>query len=302
MILHALLAEALAESYIRRAGRIWLPGYRNDLLAAAAEPEDDSLKLGDAAGIGTAYDDSAGELPQVAKESDHAQAFLGLDPPGVQSKQAAANGVQAAAAQPPAPSAASKSEQASPPAEHPPIEALAAASPFGVPGDGGGLVPGTLKSKAAKSAEPDQPPQNEASATSAEPAQQATQNASVAPPAGIPAEQAKTESDPVSTIVDARFRSGKTDIQSGRAHKITRPHLSLAAQADLLSIASPVLTLKITVDASGHVQNVAVFKSSGSGNIDEGCKLAAYDWWFEPAKDRNGAARGDVILFNIRFI
>ena len=72
--------------------------------------------------------------------------------------------------------------------------------------------------------------------------------------------------------------------------------------ADLMTRASPMLVLKIHVDETGKVTSADVFRSSGSADVDQPCKLAAYNWWFEPAKDKAGKPIKDVILFAIRFI
>lgn len=120
--------------------------------------------------------------------------------------------------------------------------------------------------------------------------------------AADPAPQGDSESDPISTVGSAEFRRGSTDVQLGRKHKITRPHLTLAGEADLLTLRSPMVVLKINIDQTGKVTSVSIFRSSGSNEVDQPCKVAAYNWWFEPAKDKDGKAVKDVILFAIRFI
>ena len=117
-----------------------------------------------------------------------------------------------------------------------------------------------------------------------------------------PAPQANTESDPVTTIGGADFRMGSASVRLGRKYKLTRPHLSLAAQADLMTTAKPGLVLKIKIDSTGKVISAEIYRSSGSNAVDQPCKVAAYDWWFEPPRDAGGKPTGDVILFYIRFI
>jgi TonB family protein len=60
--------------------------------------------------------------------------------------------------------------------------------------------------------------------------------------------------------------------------------------------------LKLRIDETGKVYSATIFRSSGSNNIDEPVKLAAYSWWFEPAKDQNGKPTKDVILFTVGFL
>ena len=46
---------------------------------------------------------------------------------------------------------------------------------------------------------------------------------------------------------------------------------------------------------------VQVLKSSGSRDIDQACKVAAYQWWLEPTKDKSGKPIKDVVPFTIGF-
>jgi TonB family protein len=119
--------------------------------------------------------------------------------------------------------------------------------------------------------------------------------------AADPAPQGSTESDPSSTRGFAEFRAGSTSVRLGRKFKLTRPRLSLASINDLMAVATPTVVLKLTIDESGNVISADVYRSSGSTNIDQPCQLAAYNWWFEPTKDKSGRPIKDVILFTIRF-
>jgi TonB family protein len=119
--------------------------------------------------------------------------------------------------------------------------------------------------------------------------------------AADPAPLGSTESDPTSTRGFAEFRAGSTSVRLGRKFKLTRPRLSLASINDLMAVASPTVVLKLTIDESGNVISADVYRSSGSTNVDQPCQLAAYNWWFEPTKDKSGKPIKDVILFTIRF-
>ena len=117
-----------------------------------------------------------------------------------------------------------------------------------------------------------------------------------------PAPQGSTESDPTSTVGSVQFRAGSTEVRLGRKFKLTRPQLSIAARTDLMTRARPVVVLKISIDETGKVVSASVYRSSGSIHIDQPCQLAAYEWWFEPLKDKSGKPQKDVILFAISFI
>jgi TonB family protein len=62
------------------------------------------------------------------------------------------------------------------------------------------------------------------------------------------------------------------------------------------------VVLKISIDETGKVISASVYRSSGSIHIDQPCQLAAYEWWFEPLKDKSGKLQKDVILFAISFV
>jgi hypothetical protein len=117
-----------------------------------------------------------------------------------------------------------------------------------------------------------------------------------------PAPQTDSESDPFSKEGAVKFKRGSTDVQFGRQHKIIRPRLGLAAQTDMLNLRDPItLVLALTLDDTGKVIRVEVLKTSGSHNIDQACKVAAYQWWLEPTKDKSGKPIKDVVPFVIGF-
>jgi TonB family protein len=117
-----------------------------------------------------------------------------------------------------------------------------------------------------------------------------------------PAPQADGEIDPFSKTYSAEFRTGRTRVQIGRKHKLTRPRVLLAGQMDLIGRANARVVLAIRTDASGKVTTVAIEKSSGSQNVDQPALVAAYDWWFEPPKDAAGRPLPDGFLFTLSFV
>ncbi|HVT90001.1 MAG TPA: TonB family protein [Tepidisphaeraceae bacterium] len=285
LAIHALLLASTAELYIHSFGtHIQLAAPERPLppLDPLLQPrydEDDNNpwnRLGDSNSNGNSTGNSPGDQPMVAQKGMQNQPLLSLDPVGAgQIGDAPTESVlPRGAGEPSAPS--------------PQVEASAPVPeiPFGLQGTDGEFV----------SPRPAKP---------ASPAVQPSQGQQVQPGASAsadPAPQSSTESDPVSTVGGVDFRPGSATVRLGRKYKLTRPHLTLAARADLMTGAQPAVVLKIKIDSTGKVINAEIFRSSGSSSVDQPCKLAAYEWWFEPPKDAAGNPTGDVILFAIRFI
>jgi hypothetical protein len=121
------------------------------------------------------------------------------------------------------------------------------------------------------------------------------------PPAD-PAPMAESETDPFSVKDGVRFVRGREAAQFGRKHKLVRPRLTLAGQTALLEVPAPIIVvLRLHLDAAGNVTRAEIARSSGSPEIDLPCKVAAYQWWLEPTRDRSGNAIADVVPFVIRF-
>jgi TonB family protein len=116
-----------------------------------------------------------------------------------------------------------------------------------------------------------------------------------------PAPQSDSESDAFSVLGSVQFRAGRVIVQSGRQVKTRRPRIGLAGMVELAQRSTAQVELKVSVDAAGKVTDVDVARSSGSNDIDQPCRVAMYDWWFEPKKDRSGRAVPDVFRFTISF-
>src|SRR5450432_2438393 len=292
LTLHTLLLRAAADIYIREIGHISLPGFprveiQNALLVEP--PDDPEHRLGASDAHGESLSASPGETPMQATKGPQNQPFLSLDPAGpgkggddpsdslLPPGQAAAESSAAVSPSPPEPAQDAAPAQAESPA------------PFGVDDSASDFAsPKPVAQAQASAASPQHPAQ------SASPAMQA---AAAEKPAADPSPQGDSESDPIAVAGAAVFHHGSTQVRMGRNHKLTRPHLSLAAQADLLTLPQPIVVLKLKLDETGKVNSATIFRSSGSNNVDEPVKLAAYNWWFEPAKDARGKPVKDVILF-----
>jgi len=119
-------------------------------------------------------------------------------------------------------------------------------------------------------------------------------------PSADPAQESDSESDPFmkhhgSVVV----RDGKVEVQFGRKVKTTVPRLGIAGQIALAELEDPTLVFEISIEPSGAVSAVEFVHKSGRITLDEPCKEAIYNWWFEPAKDKSGKPVADVVLFTI---
>jgi len=119
--------------------------------------------------------------------------------------------------------------------------------------------------------------------------------------AADPAPKAESEIDPISKVDSLNLRRGSTVARSGRKHRVTRPQLDLAAKADLFSLRAGSLVLGLRIDQTGNVSHVKILRSSGSEALDQTCKVAAYNWWFEPLTDKTGRRIADEFPFVIVF-
>jgi TonB family protein len=120
-------------------------------------------------------------------------------------------------------------------------------------------------------------------------------------PAGDPAPQSDSESDPFSKVGSVVFRPGSIEARVGRKVKTIRPRLTLAGQVDVIALEYPTVQLKVKIDESGKVVSVDVIRSSGSNEIDLSCQRAMYAWWIEPAKAADGKAMADVMVWDLAF-
>ena len=119
-------------------------------------------------------------------------------------------------------------------------------------------------------------------------------------PSADPAQESDSESDPFQEHpMSAILRDGKLEVRGGRKVKTTRPNFLPGALGDFLANPNPSVLLKVSILPSGAVKNVDIVRSSGSVQIDTPCRVAVYDWWFEPTHDKRGRPIGDVVLFTI---
>jgi TonB family protein len=260
--------------------------------AEPSVPDGSEFEIGEPLGKGYATHDLAGRREQMAREAPQDQPSLSLDPVGssrvVEVPSAPIEmSVNPAPVVPSAVPGAGANEI--PPATPllPPeveqslrrdrIEAAAVPVPFDLPSPAHGAEAATV------------PPVVELSIPQAVPQQppalaQATPRSPVAGTGADPAPQSDSESDAFSVLGSVQYRSGRVSVQSGRQVKTRRPKIGLAGMVELAQRSSAHVELNVSVDSSGAVTNVEVARSSGSNNIDQPCRVAMYDWWFEPKK------------------
>jgi TonB family protein len=305
--LHAALIRWRAEAYIAannpvRLGalnRLWI----TEQVSQAQPPQDVGL-LGDEKGTGYATDASPGDLELLARKGEQDQTFLSRDPQSLGQAGQTASKSHA----PPGENGANGSKTAEQEAE-----AQSNNHPFGLQQTAQQPMPAFKTPKdhgdgPAAAPHPDQPPVQAAVAqASASPAvsmmayQAPSGRPGQEPSAASPAPQGQSDSDPFAVVGSLEFRPGSTKVQCGRKHRITRPQLSWDTIYDFQGMVSATVVLELQLDETGQVINSIVIKSCGSSSIDQPCRLAAYSWWFEPAKDATGKPVKDVIRFTIKF-
>jgi hypothetical protein len=231
------------------------------------------LRLGRADGTGTATDESPGDEPMQARHAEQDQPLLRRDP--------GANGTM--------------NEELAPPAgEVAPQVGVAALEQQDEP------MP-QRSPKRVLSSDGEQPAAEQSAAAAAEPIAAAASGAAravVPPRGGTPAPQGESDSDAFSSSPGSiEFRGGKVVARLGRQHRITRPRINLAGLVDTVSLHQLALVMELRIDTTGNVVAARIVQSSGSDQIDQACRLAAYEWWFEPLKGRST----ETFAFGIRF-
>jgi TonB family protein len=304
LALHAAVIRWRAEAYVSANSLIRLAGFDRILVAQAPgpmSPQDVGL-LGDDTGNGYATDPDPGDQPLKARQGEQDQSYLSRDP---QSFGQMGTQVSRSLA-PPGQNGANGSSSA-----QDTTESQSSDHPFGVqqksePAPSFKAPPDPQKGPAPKP-NPDTPPskatvaQSTASTVSMTAYRAPTGRPGPADSAASQAPQGQSDSDPFAVVGSAEFRPGSTKVQLGRKHRITRPRLSWDTVYDFQGMLSASVTLELQLDETGQVISAIVLQSSGSQSIDQPCRLAAYEWWFEPAKDATGKPVKDTIKFTIKF-
>ncbi|CAN5609201.1 hypothetical protein BH09PLA1_BH09PLA1_32960 [soil metagenome] len=318
LLLHAFIVVTAVD--LDAARRIFLSGFsrataieaKSDrILISLPEPDPDE-QLGRADGSGDTMDDSPGELPMQARKGPQNQALLSRDPAGAARMRAdlsdsvlSAGSAGAAMTSPPPPDRSAESRAAQQAVEESIEAPEQRAIPFGV-GSVDQQPNDVLFDRPATPARAAQPeiiaaaPQAEATVAAADSATPGKPGAPDSPADAAP--QSDTESDPFSIVDAVQFRAGGTKARLGRASRLTVPRIGMSGMVDQHQIGRAQLVLEITIDSTGNVRQATILKSSGSQNIDQACRITAYEWWFEPKKGKNGnALKEEKFLFLISF-
>jgi TonB family protein len=251
--------------------------------------------IGQPEATGYATHDLAGRREQQAREAPQDQPSLSLDPVGTSPR------VELPSAPGEAERIAPPIVVAPPPATAPDAAALAPVDPPLAPGLAQRSIHDGVASVARHAPsfiEPPAAPPIEIAIAAPTPPSEAARSAGSG---ADPAPQSDSESDAFSVLGSAQFRGGRVTVQSGRRVKTRRPKVGLSGMVALAQRTTAQVVLQVSVDASGNVTNVDVARSSGSNDIDQPCRVAMYDWWFEPRKDTAGRAVPDVFQFTISF-
>lgn len=315
LILHGLFMTWVSWQYSMSLAAIFLPGYRQQVTdepvivdqpttAPFYVPLEFRDQLGAREGKGSAIDPSPGDDPMEALKAAQDQPMLSRDPEGpgkIHSEPSPSTAI-------PGDGGAGGTGQRAPRFGVAPQASVATAQPKlpvqkrepleprpDTPGD---LHPATqpvvVQVPDAAAVTPKSSDAGESSSAPGSP------GAPVAPADPFP--QADTESDPFTSRGSVAIRRGRMDVQFGRKHRLTYPRLGLSGETALLKIPGTArVVLKLNISKTGTVTRAEVFKSSGSKDIDQPCKVAAYEWWLEPTLDAQGNPIDDVILFTIAF-
>jgi TonB family protein len=305
LAIHTAIIRWRADAYVNANSPLRLAGFSREWIAQSIlqTPPDDEGLLGDDKGIGSATDAAPGDLPLLARKGDQDQSYLSRDPQsmgqtGAQPRQSltppgenGANGSQTAQDQVAQQSSnhpfGLREQQQASPAFQPPTNHQPGPAPS----------PKATRTRA----------QTAVAQSAASPVSVTAYSAPSGRPGPIaatasPAPQGDSDSDPFAVVGSMDLRPGSTKIQCGRKHRITHPRLPWDAVYDFQEMTSVSVTLELQLDETGQVISAVVIKSSGSSSIDQPCRLAAYSWWFEPAKDSNGKPIKDVIKFTCKFM
>lgn len=318
LAVHTLLCAWMIEDYIRVGRHIRLPGYAPDDVLSY----NDEFLLGDDLGGGKAVNAASGILPMVARRGEQDQAWLSRDPsgpgrpgddpsmsvlpqgggtPGAGTVAGTEALVRLVPRLEPAPDVPFGLPQA--PMPPPPRRTTAPPEPFVDPALPASppIAPEDAPDRAPEVA-PAPPPVRAPEPVLARVAAGSAALAGAPARPADPAPSADSDSDPFSTTGTVRFRPGKVEARLGRRYRITRPRLDQVNQfVASTALARAEVQLRMRLDEAGNVVHVEILRSSGADALDQPCKVAAYQWWFDPMKDENGRIIDDVLTLTLRF-
>jgi TonB family protein len=113
-------------------------------------------------------------------------------------------------------------------------------------------------------------------------------------PSGDVGHRSESESDPFSDHPTFIYRDGKLESRDGRKVTTKRPKFTPAGTLALQAMDKPVFIVEFQIDEKGKVTNAELLNPSNKPEVDQPHLRAAYEWQFEPARDKNGHPRADT--------
>lgn len=283
-----------------------------ELVVSLDDSFDRHEEMGDAKGKGIGSNSSPGPTPLVAPEADEDQALLSRDPVGMgrlgapptdytgpTGSGAGPRRAQSSRGAPAVSAQLSPPILAAPPAAAPEPAPVVEQSPRGT-------LPKIEPTPRVAVTAPPTPllpsPVKPMSAALAKTASGDGRSPGLPRRSADPLPQSESDSDAFARISGSIvIRDGRLEVRLGRKVKTTRPDLLLAGQVDLIALNNPSVVLEVHIAPSGSVTDVKIAHSSGSNQIDEPTRVAVYNWWFEPARNKQGQPIPDVIFFTIQY-
>jgi hypothetical protein len=109
-----------------------------------------------------------------------------------------------------------------------------------------------------------------------------------------------SESDEFSDQTPIVYRNGKVEAREGLKVRSVKPKLTAAGEEALAAMDVPVIIIKVNVDEQGNVTDADYIRRSHIAEVDLPHMRAAYEWHFEPTRDKSGRPHRDshIIAFN----
>ena len=92
------------------------------------------------------------------------------------------------------------------------------------------------------------------------------------------------------------WKDGKVEARDGRKVKSVRPKLTDAGRIALEGMEQRVIIVAVHIDETGSVTAVDFLRKSNMPEVDLPHYRCAFDWWFEPSKDKSGQPKPDVLV------
>ena len=92
------------------------------------------------------------------------------------------------------------------------------------------------------------------------------------------------------------YRDGKVEARDGRKVKTVKPKLTEAGMLALQAMDTPIIIIEVKIDENGKVTDADYLRRSNKPEVDLPHLQAAYEWEFEPSRDKNGHPHPDTLI------